>query len=115
MFDGIQEVEIKGTKRGFKFGPLAVAIAEKEDGCKAGELFRKIEQNEQLAVISLFYGSAVEYCKVKSIKQDFTISDVAEWLEEIGADKLSEIFIEGMKAYTEKVSKNLKAPVQTGA
>lgn len=115
MFDGIQEVEVNGKKYGFRFSPMAVAIAEREDGCKAGELFQKIQAGDQLAILNIFYGAAVDYCKVKGIKQDFTASAVADWFYDIGTEKAMEIFNNGMTAYTEKISKNLKAPAQTGA
>lgn len=109
MFDGIQEIEINGVKRGFKFGPRAIALAEREDGCKAGELFKKISEGDQLAILNMFYGAASDYCKVKKIPQDFDASDVADWVFEIGIEKSMDIYSKGLNAYTEK---NLKAPAE---
>lgn len=112
MFDGIQEVEISGIKRGFKFGPLSVALAEREDGGRAGDIFKRIKEGDQLAVLNMFYGAAVNYCKATNTKQDFTVSDVADWVFELGTDKALEIYSKGFEAYAEK---NLKAPAKTGA
>lgn len=115
MFDGIQEKEINGVKRGFKFGGRAIALAEREDGCKAGEIFKKIADGDQLALLNLFYGAASDYCKVKGIDQDFNSSDVSDWVYIMGFDEAMTLFNEGMKAYEATISKNLKAPAQTGA
>lgn len=112
MFDGIQEVEVNGVKRGFKFGPLAIAIGEREDGCKAGELFKKISEGDQLAILNLFYGAAVNYCKAKKAAVEFTASDVADWVYEMGIEKAMAVYSAGLSAFTEK---NLKAPAKTGA
>jgi len=114
MFDGIQEVEINGKKRGFKFGPRAIALGEREDGCKAGELFKKMNQGDQLAILNIFYGAALDYAKVKKIEVDFDSSDVADWVYDIGLQKSLAILGDGLKSYFEK---NLKAPAtsQTGA
>lgn len=115
MFDGIQEVEVNGVKRGFKFGARAIALAEREDGCKAGELFKKIREGDQLAILNLFYGAAQDYCKVKGITQDFNASDVSDWVYEMGFEEAMDLFNKGMTAYDAKITKNLKAPAQTGA
>ena len=112
MFDGIQEVEIEGVKRGFKFGPRAIALAEREDGCKAGELFAKIGEGDQLAILNMFYGAALDYCKVQNIKVDFNASTVSDWVFQIGLDTSMQILTDGLTYYTEK---NMKAPKMAGA
>lgn len=110
MFDGIQEIEVNGVKRGFKFGPYAIAVAEREDGCKAGELFKKISEGDQLAILNMFYGAAVAYCKVNKQTADFSSSDVSDWVFQMGIDKAMGLYTNGFKSYTEK---NLKAPAPT--
>lgn len=114
MIDGIQEVEVDGVKRGFKFGARAIALAEREDGCKAGELFKKMDQGDQLAILNIFYGAALDYCCVKKIPVDFNSSDVSDWVYLMGIDTSMGILSKGLHTYLEK---KVKAPakVQTGA
>lgn len=111
MNDGIEVVEINGVKRGFKFGPRSVALAEREDGCKAGELFKKMQDGDQLAVLNMFYGAAVDYANVNKKTIDFNSSDVADWVYDMGFDKAMDILNVGLKSYNEK---NRKAPQEAG-
>lgn len=111
MNDGIEVVEINGVKRGFKFGPRAIALAEREDGSKAGELFKKMQEGDQLAVLNMFYGAAVDYANVNKLPIDFNSSDVADWVYALGIDKAMEILNNGLKTYNEK---NRKAPLESG-
>src|SRR5690349_6462169 len=110
MNDGIEEVEINGVKRGFKFGPLAVAIAEREDGCKAGELFKKMSAGDQLAFLNMFYGAAVCYCKVQNVKVDFNSNDTADWFYQIGVQRAADIINNGITFYLEKNAKSPEKP-----
>lgn len=107
MNNGIEEVEIRGVKRGFKFGPRSVALAEREDGCAAGQLFTKMAAGDQLAVLNMFYGAALDYCNVNKLKVDFNSSEVADWVFEIGLEKSMDILTKGLNTYSEK---NLVAP-----
>lgn len=111
MNDGIEVVEINGVKRGFKFGPRSVALAEREDGCKGGELFKKMQQGDQLAVLNMFFGAALDYANVNKLTVDFNSSDVADWVYIMGVEKSTEILASGLQSYNEK---NRKAPQETG-
>jgi hypothetical protein len=109
---GIAEFEIEGIKRGFRNSTWAKAVACEELGNKRGEKVTvdRLDQeiglydpgkdkdgNEIPRVIDLtalmyfYYGCAVAYHESKKLPIDFKPSDVSDWLDELGEERLTEI------------------------
>jgi hypothetical protein len=108
---GIYEEEINGETVGFKFGMYASAITEKIAGKSIFEVFKGIAAPMQEPLLHYFYGGAKAYNEHKKIDKEISVSDVADWLEEMGADKWSKIYLASIQSY---IPKNGTAPVETG-
>ena len=117
---GIFEFEISGQPRGFKFGTYAFSIACERDGnCDLNELFKrcgfaykvdgglKSDSPNLKTLLHLFFGAAVHYAEHKRHSLDFTLSDVSDWLDEIGLEKLTDMITEGSSQYIPKNSNSL--------
>ncbi len=89
------EVEFNGKKIGFKCGPLAIAHACRESNNKTiQDLIQSMAKGDLLTILSLFYGSAIQYGNI-----GVTMDKVSDWMEEMGeenaqlvTDKLLETF-----------------------
>lgn len=117
---GIFEFEIDGKQVGFKFGTEAAGYTEQYAGIEISELFKKIGEKKGEATLSLlhyFYGGGRAYATYKRMDEP-SFSQVCDWLDEIGTDKLSKTFqlsLEGPKnpnpeAPTEGQSESLELP-----
>lgn len=110
MVRNVFETEINGLKIGFKCGTLAIAIACREANVKTvQELFARMGEQDLLAILALFYGSACQYSGQRA--PDLTMETVGEWIEEMGeqeAQKATTVLLEAFKP------KNSQAP-QVGA
>lgn len=115
MQKGITEFEVSGVKRGFKFGTYALGITEKEEERPVSEILRQLEPKgvslSILTLLNIFYGAAVAYSESKKQTQDFVKSDVSDWLDELGLEKVYEMLTNGMQQY---VPKNLQSPAEIG-
>lgn len=110
MVRNIYETTINGQKVGFKCGSLAIAIACREAQVKTvQELFAKMADQDLLAILALFYGSACQYSNKRS--PELTMDMVSGWIESMGekdANEATMVLLETFKP------KNLEAP-QAGA
>lgn len=109
---GVVEFEIKGKKRGFRNDQYGLLLAVRKDGGHYQDLMDRVEQGDTLAFINLMYGMAASYCEAKSLKVDFTVNDMGDWLSELGAEKMREYFQQLFK--TPEVPKNSLSPQETG-
>lgn len=121
------EFEIDGVTRGFRFGTWAVNIISKESGERdIKKIFQKIQgyevKNEKGEVIervhpdtdmilTFFFGCASHYADHKKQKVDFRPVDVADWLDELGLEKINEMTLQLFDMY---IPKNSNPPVMTG-
>lgn len=104
-------VEIKGQKVGFKCGTLAIAIACRECGAKSiRDLLTKLSEQDILAVLALFYGSACQFSGKKY--PELTMDMVSDYVEQMGEDQASEVTKTLLESF---VPKNGQAPEQSGA
>jgi hypothetical protein len=114
---GIFEFESGGKTHGFKFGTMALGVAEDTLGVSADQVLKRAgvyggQRPSVMALLAIFYGAAVQYCDNKKIPIDFTKSDVSDWLDDLGVEKVTEIFSNGINQY---VPKNSVAPEKAGA
>jgi hypothetical protein len=109
MKKGVFEFEVSGQKRGFKFGTLALGITEREEQTTLDQVFIRAGFNGDspsvMTLLNLFYGAAVQYSEDKGEKVDFKKSNVSDWLDELGFEKVHSILADGMTPYVPK--KNL--------
>lgn len=112
---GIFEFKIGDRDRGFKFGTYAFAIACEKDKCSMTELFDRCgvtgKKIQLMSLLRLFYGAAVHFALHKKTDVDFSESDVSDWLDDLGLEKVQEMMQSGLQTYEPK---NSKSPQETG-
>jgi hypothetical protein len=110
---GVFEFELDGKQVGFKLGTMALAIAEEKEGKSLKELLESLTSKDvkTITILNIFYGAAVQYADHKRKPIDFTLSDISDWCEEIGFEKLITVITEGLAQY---VPKNLTSLAETG-
>ncbi len=96
---------------GFKFGMYASSVSEKVSGTNISGLIKRmaVEGESTTAILQYFYGGAVAYDKYKKIERTLELSDVADFLEQLGDEETVKIFNESLG-----VPKNSEAPKETG-
>jgi hypothetical protein len=109
MKKGIFEFEVGDpkVKHGFKFGTLALGIAEREEDTTLDQVFKRAGFEEGgtpsvMTLLNIFYGAAIQYAEDKNLTVDFKKSTVSDWLDELGLDKVYQILADGMEPYVEK-------------
>jgi hypothetical protein len=110
--------------KGFKFGTYAFAVACEQDKCTVSEILkrigipyeivdgdgnrvRKVDPVNIMSLLHVFYGAAVSYAQSQKHKADFQTSDVSDWMDELGLEKVDEILAEGLNQYAPKNSYSL--------
>lgn len=105
------EFQIEGKTRGVRTGTMAIAIAVKECGAASTqEFYGRLASQDLLAVQALFYGSAYQYAQWKGQSIDFNITQVSEWIEDIGDAKASELTDKLLESYVPKNSNPPETP-----
>src|SRR5690606_14647306 len=65
------------------------------------------------AILHLVYGAAVHYAEDGDLPTGFKVSDVSNWMDELGIESVRPMLMTGLTQY---VPKNFKAPEEeTGA
>lgn len=102
------EFEIEGHKRGFKLGTYTFKLINKETGTKnIQDVLARLQQtDDQDFRCSFYFCCAKHYALSNKQEIDFEEVDVADWMDEIGADRMLEMTNELFKTYV----KNLTAP-----
>lgn len=110
---GVFEFDVSGRKVGFKFGTMALAVAEKKEGKSLKQVFESLSEGKVgvMLMLHLFYGAAVQYADSKKQEVDFSVSDVSDWIDEIGIESATEMISQGFSQY---VPKNSPSPAKTG-
>lgn len=100
---GVFSFDINGKKRGFKFGTYGYAEACEKENCDLDELlarvgFGQVKRKPKLkAIIHLYYGAAVQYAEDNGQDIDFSVANVAGWLDYLGAERIQQMLLEGIK------------------
>lgn len=107
---GVFEVDVEGKVIGFKFGPFAGAMTEREaGGTPMSEVFERMTKGSIEMTLYYFYGAHIAYCKTKSINPDDIVT-FGDTIEAIGIEKLTEIYNSSLGVYP----KNDPAPQTEG-
>lgn len=109
---GVVEFDVQGKKRGFRNDQYGLLIAVRKDGGNYKDLMDRVEKGDTLAFVHLMYGLAASYCEARSLKVDFTVNDMGDWLTEIGSEKMREYFQQLFRV--PEVPKNSPSPQETG-
>lgn len=105
------DFEVEGVKRGFKFGTYTFKLINQLAGTKTVEdVFNKLAAGEQDFASTFYFACAKHWSMFNKADIDFDEVHVTEWVENLGAEKMSEITKELLEIY---ITKNLKAP-ETG-
>ena len=105
------EFEVFGKKRGFKLGTYTFKLINQAAGTTTiEEVFERMKSGSTDFASTFYFCCAKHYAMSNKTVIDFEEVDVADWLDELGLEKMAEITTELFKVYT---SKNVKAP-ETG-
>jgi hypothetical protein len=108
---GIFEFEVGEPKKtvGFKFGMMALGIAEQKNGKSIKEILETMKAGKAdiLMLLHVMYGAACQYAENKKTPVDFSCDDVSDWIEEIGIEEMQRVLVDGLYQY---VPKNSKSP-----
>lgn len=102
------EFEVFEKVRGFKFGTYTFKLINEATGTKTiADVFEKFKENDEGFTIAFYFCCAKHWAMSRKEEVDFNEVDVADWLDELGKDKLREITTELFKVY---LAKNQTAP-----
>lgn len=107
---GIFKVQLEQQEIGFQFGTLASAYTEEKTGISIFELFDAINTKGKYStkyMLSYFWGGAMAYREINGIDGELKLSDVSQWIDEMGITKTFQIYIDSVKM---PVIKNGMAP-----
>lgn len=103
------QFEVFGKTRGFKLGTYTFKLINQATGTKTvEEVFERFKENNQEFALAFYYCCAKHHALSNKQEIDFEEVDVADWIDDIGFDKLREMTTDLFKVY---ISKNLQAPV----
>jgi hypothetical protein len=106
------EFEVFGKQRGFKLGTYTFKLINQATGTKTvEEVFAKLKEHDEGFTCTFYYCCAKHHALSNKSEVDFEEVDVADWLDELGTDKVREITTELFKVY---ISKNQTAPQMVG-
>lgn len=108
MYKGEFQIEILGVKRGFKFGTLSNALFCQAENIKPKEVQERILEGHAFIDIDYAFYGALAYCQIHKIEPNFSKVDVSVWIDEIGSERLTEMFTEAFKTYLPKNEVPLK-------
>lgn len=106
LFKGTTEIEVLGVKHGLKFGMLASGYFCEEEGITLKQMFQRLTEPTPMTFINCIFAAARSYNESKKLPVDFDVSDVSDWIDEVGVNKISEIIFECMQVYEDKQEKN---------
>lgn len=102
------EFEVFGKQRGFKLGTYTFKLINQITGTKTiQDVFDRLQEKDEGFGASFYFCCAKHYALSNKKEIDFEEVDVADWLDELGFDKVREITTELLKMY---ISKNQIAP-----
>jgi hypothetical protein len=105
------EFEVQGEKRGFKLGTYTFKLINQMSNTKTiNDVFTKMSEHSEDFTSVFYYCCAKHYAMSKKLPVDFEEVHVADWLDDLGAEKVKVLTEELFKVY---LTKNLKAP-ETG-
>lgn len=110
LFKGIAEIEVSGVKQGLKFGMLASGYFCQVEGITLKGMTEQLKNPTPLTFVNCVFGAAKSFNESKGLPVDFTVSQVADWIDEIGIEKISEIIFGAMQVYEDKQEKNVLTP-----
>jgi hypothetical protein len=102
------EFEVSGVKRGFKLGTYTFKLINELAGTKTVEdVFNKLKTQDEGFTCVFYFCCAKHYAMSKKIEVDFQEVDVADWMDDLGLEKILEISTQLFKTY---ITKNQPAP-----
>jgi MinD-like ATPase involved in chromosome partitioning or flagellar assembly len=102
------DFEIDGIKRGFKLGTYTFKLINQVSETKTiQDVIQKLTNQDEEFTSIFYFCCAKHWAMANKIPIDFEEVHVADWMDELGSERMKEITGELFKVY---ISKNLKAP-----
>lgn len=108
---GVFEFEVEGKTVGFEFCMMASMFAEEESGLPIGEVNNGIAEGKLKSILQFFYGAAKAYQYYRA-NMDITIGDVAKWIDVLGLEKMTEIYLKAIAQPKNGLAPNPAAEVK---
>lgn len=99
------KLNIGGKERGVKLGLLFLENAQKAENKNIEELFKELQERSIFFAPKLLFYALQTNCQLNGEAQDFTLSDVYEWVEEDGVSRKDGAVLTFINAFSESVTK----------
>lgn len=99
------KLNLGGKERGVKLGLLFLENAQKSENKNIEELFKELQERSIFFAPKLIYYALQTNCELNGNPQDFTLSDVYEWVEEDGVSRKDGAVLTFINAFSESVTK----------
>lgn len=99
------KLNIGGKERGAKLGLLFLENAQKAENKNIEELFKELQERSFFFAPKLLFYALQTNCQLNGETQDFTLSDVYEWVEEDGVSRKDGAILTFINAFSESVTK----------
>lgn len=99
------KLNIGGKERSAKLGLLFLENAQKAENKNIQELFQELQERSIFFAPKLLYYALQTNCQLNGETQDFTLSDVYDWVEEDGVSRKDGAILTFINAFSESVTK----------
>ena len=99
---GIVELELESGPVKLKFGTLSFGIFCQMEGIKLHQMQTRLMAPEGFTQINFVYAAAAAYLQLQNEKVPYRVADVAEWIDEVGEERIAVLMAESLAAWEEK-------------
>lgn len=110
LFTGTTEIDFKGQKIGLKFGTLSSGIFCEQENITLSEMVQRLNKPTPFTFIHIYFAAAKAYAMSNKIDFIYSVSDAADWIDELGFHKASELIFQLMQVYQDKEEKKVQTP-----
>lgn len=99
---GIVELQLESGPVKLKFGTLSFGIFCQMEGIKLHQMQGRLMVPEGFTQINFVYAAAAAYLQLRKEKVPYAPADVAEWIDEVGEERIAVLMAESLAAWEEK-------------
>lgn len=105
QYKGIVEMEILGSKKGFKFGTMQAALFCKAMNCKLSDMPQLLDGDDIEAQLNWYWTAAVAYARLFK-QEEPSKDDVAAWIDTYGFEAMDKTVNENVAVPNEQAPLN---------
>lgn len=99
---GIVELPLESGIVKLKFGTLSFGIFCQMEGIKLHQMQNRLMAPEGFTQINFVYAAAAAYHQIREEKVPYKVAHVAEWIDEVGEERIAVLMAESLSAWEEK-------------